>query len=178
MKKTVIFLSVVLLNSLFVSCNKQQSLQSYLIESQEKEGFMSVDVPLSFIQLKTEGVPEEIKESYKSIRKVNLAGLPYKNNEEAYEIEKTLLSSILKNSNSYKSLMRMDVKGMKLAIYCNGDSDSIDEVIAFGHSKEVGVGVARILGKNMNPGKIMEMIEYLKIDLNQFNLQQFNLSFK
>ena len=107
-----------------------------------------------------------------------MIGLPYLNNEAAYEVEKKTLSTILKNSKSYKNLMRMDVKGMKMSVYCNGDSDAIDEVIAFGYSKEVGVGVARILGKNMNPAKIMQMVEYLKIDPKHFNLQQFNLSFK
>ena len=174
MKKTAFMVSAVILSVLCISCNKEQSLQSYLVESQDKSGFMSIDVPLSFIQLKTNEVPNDVKEAYRSIQKVNLVGLPYFNNEAAYEVEKKTLLTILKNSKSYKNLMRMDVKGMKISVYCNGDSDAIDEVIAFGYSKEVGVGVARILGKNMNPAKIMQMVEYLKIDPKEFNFQQFN----
>ena len=182
MKKTVTIISAVILSFLCFSCNNEQSLQSYLVESQEKPNFMSIDVPLSFIKLRTNEVSNEvsneIKEAYKSIQKVNLIGLPYLNNEAAYEVEKKTLSTILRNSKSFKNLMRIDVKGMNMSIYSNGDSDAIDEVIVFGYSEEIGVGVARILGKNMNPAKIMQMVEYLKIDPKHFNLQQFNLSFK
>ena len=182
MKKTVTIISAVILSFLCFSCNNEQSLQSYLVESQEKPNFMSIDVPLSFIKLRTNEVSNEvsneIKEAYKSIQKVNLIGLPYLNNEAAYEVEKKTLSTILRNSKSFKNLMRIDVKGMNMSIYSNGDSDAIDEVIVFGYSEEVGVGVARILGKNMNPAKIMQMVEYLKIDPKHFNFQRFNLSFK
>ena len=72
----------------------------------------------------------------------------------------------------------MDVKGMKMNIYYTGISDAIDEVIAFGYSKEAGVGVARILGENMNPSKIMEMMQNIEMDPSQLNLKQFNLSFE
>ena len=93
---------------------------------------MSIDVPLSFIKLRTNEVSNEvsneIKEAYKSIQKVNLIGLPYLNNEAAYEVEKKTLSTILRNSKSFKNLMRIDVKGMNMSIYSNGDSDAIDEV--------------------------------------------------
>ena len=177
MKKIAFMVSAVILSVLCISCNKEQSLQSYLVESQDKPGFMSIDVPLSFIQLKTNEVPNDIKEAYKSIRKVNLVGLPYLNNEAAYEVEKKTLSTILKNSKSYKNLMRMDVKGMKMSVYCNGDSDAIDEVIAFGYSKEVGVGVARILGKNMNPARILEMMNSIKLDTDMIDLGQFKAIF-
>ena len=44
---------------------------------------------------------------------------------------------------------------------------------AFGYSKKIGVGVARVIGNHMNPTKITQMAEYLKIDPNQLNLQQF-----
>ena len=102
MKKIAIMVSALILSVLCISCNKEQSLQSYLVESQDKPGFMSIDVPLSFIQLKTNEVPNDIKEAYRSIRKVNLVGLPYLNNEAAYKVEKKALSTILKNSKSYR----------------------------------------------------------------------------
>ena len=101
MKKTAFMVSAVILSVLCISCNKEQSLQSYLVESQDKSGFMSIDVPLSFIQLKTNEVPNDVKEAYRSIQKVNLVGLPYFNNEAAYEVEKkTLLTCLLYTSPS------------------------------------------------------------------------------
>ena len=170
MKKTVIILSVL---AIFVSCNQQKTIQTYIVEKQDKPGFMSVDLPMSLIQLNSDKVPLDVKDGYESIKKVNVLGLPYLNNNEAYEIEKKVISLILNNSTLYKKLMKMDMNGMSVSIYYNGDANDINEVIVFGYSKKIGVGVARVIGNHMNPTKITQMAEYLKIDPNQLNLQQF-----
>ena len=170
MKKAVIILSVL---TIFISCNQQKTIQTYIVEKQDKPGFMSVDLPMSLIQLNTDKAPLEVKEAYGSIKKVNVLGLPYLNNNEAYEIEKKAILSILNNSTLYKNLMKMDMNGMRISIYYNGDANDINEVIVFGYSKKIGVGVARVIGNHMNPTKITQMAEYLKIDPNQLNLQQF-----
>ena len=170
MKKAVIVLSVL---AIFISCNQQKTIQTYIVEKQDKPGFMSVDLPMSLIQLNTDKAPLEVKEAYGSIKKVNVLGLPYLNNNEVYEIEKKVILSILNNSTLYKNLMKMDMNGMRISIYYNGDANDINEVIVFGYSKKIGVGVARVIGNHMNPTKITQMAEYLKIDPNQLNLQQF-----
>ena len=170
MKKAVVVLSVL---AIFISCNQQKTIQTYIVEKQDKPGFMSVDLPMSLIQLNTDKAPLEVKEAYGSIKKVNVLGLPYLNNNEAYEIEKKAILSILNNSTLYKNLMKMDMNGMRISIYYNGDANDINEVIVFGYSKKIGVGVARVIGNHMNPTKITQMAEYLKIDPNQLNLQQF-----
>jgi hypothetical protein len=170
MKKAVIILTVL---ALFISCNQQKTIQTYIVEKQDKPGFMSVDLPMSLIQLNSDKVPLDVKDGYESIKKVNVLGLPYLNNNEAYEIEKKAISLILNNSSLYKNLMKMDINGMSVSIYYNGDANDINEVIVFGYSKKIGVGVARVIGNHMNPIKITQMAEYLKIDPNQLNLQQF-----
>ena len=170
MKKAVIILSVL---AIFFSCNQQKTIQTYIVEKQDKPGFMSVDLPMSLIQLNSDKVPLDVKDGYESIKKVNVLGLPYLNNNEAYEIEKKAISLILNNSTLYKKLMKMDMNGMSVSIYYNGDANDINEVIVFGYSKKIGVGVARVIGNHMNPTKITQMAEYLKIDPNQLNLQQF-----
>ena len=170
MKKAVVILTVL---AIFISCNQQKTIQTYIVEKQDKPGFMSVDLPMSLIQLNTDKAPLDVKEAYGSIKKVNVLGLPYLNNNEAYEIEKKTLLSILNNSTLYKNLMKMDMNGMRVSIYYNGDANDINEVIVFGYSKKIGVGVARVIGNHMNPTKITQMAEYLKIDPNQLNLQQF-----
>ena len=170
MKKAVIILSVL---AIFVSCNQQKTIQTYIVENQDKSGFMSVDLPMSLIQLNTDKAPVDVKKTYENIKKVNVLGLPYLNNDKAYEIEKKAISLILNNSTLYKKLMKMDMNGMSISIYYNGDANDINEVIVFGYSKKIGVGVARVIGNHMNPTKITQMAEYLKIDPNQLNLQQF-----
>ncbi|MFY0630950.1 MAG: DUF4252 domain-containing protein [Flavobacteriaceae bacterium] len=177
MKKITTVLSLFVLALLMTSCNNEQSIQSYLVESQGKNGFMTFDIPVNFLDVKSQDVSDDIKEAIKSIRKVNVVALPYQNNEDAYETEKNNLSKILKNSDKYKNLMSVNAKGIKMKIYYAGDADAIDEVIAFGYAKEKGVGIARILGDDMDPSMVMKVIENMKIDGGQLNLKQFNLAF-
>lgn len=170
--------ALLLLVFLINSCKNEKSLQEYLVESQEKTGFITVDIPTSFLQLKSDDVSEEVKATLKSIRKVNVVALPIKGNEQAYEAEKTILKKIFKDHKEYKTLMSMKAKGMHVNIYYTGDTESIDEVIAFGYGKEAGVGVARLLGENMNPAKIIEMMNSVKVDGDSVNLEQFTALFK
>lgn len=178
MKKTHYFFTLLLLVALINSCSQEQSLQSYIVESQEKPGFMAVDLSSSFIQFKTSDVSEDLKETLNSIRKINLIGLPYQKDSSNYENEKETIRTILKNSETYKNLMKMNFEGMNVNLYYTGKTDSIDELILFGYSKEVGVGLARVLGEDMNLGNIMKMMEYIKMDPEMLNLKQFNLSLK
>lgn len=178
MKKTHYFFTLLLLVALINSCSQEQSLQSYIVESQEKPGFMAVDLSSSFIQFKTSDVSEDLKETLNSIRKINLIGLPYQKDSSNYENEKETIRTILKNSETYKNLMKMNFEGMNVNLYYTGKTDSIDELILFGYSKEIGVGVARVLGEDMNLGNIMKMMEYIKMDPEMLNLKQFNLSLK
>lgn len=177
MKNVPKILSLLLLVLMLTSCKNEKSLQGYLVESQDKSGFITVDIPTSFLQLKTEAVSDEVKETLKSIRKVNVVALPIKGNEAAFEVEKLKLKSIFKDNEAYKSLMSLKAQGMNVSIYYTGDTESIDEVIAFGYGNEIGVGVARLLGDNMNPAKIMEMLKDVKLDGDNVNLEQFSAIF-
>jgi hypothetical protein len=177
MKNITKVLSLLLLVLMITSCKNEKSLQGYLVESQEKTGFITVDIPTSFLQLKSEDVSEDVKATLKSIRKVNVVALPIKGNEAAYEVEKATLKELFKDNKEYKSLMSMKAKGMHINLYYTGDTDSIDEVIAFGYGKDAGVGVARLLGDHMNPAKIIEMMNSIKIDGDNVNLKQFSAIF-
>jgi hypothetical protein len=177
MKKTTHILSILFLVVLVSSCKNEKTLQRYLVDSQEKTGFITVDIPTTFLQLKSEDVSSEVKETLESIKKVNVVYLPIKGNEDRYETEKKELKSVFSNDD-YKSLMTMKAKGMHVNVYYTGDTESIDEVIAFGYGKQAGVGVARLLGDNMNPAKIIAMMNTIKIDADNLSLDQFNAIFK
>lgn len=177
MKKLTTILSLILFVAIASSCKNEKSLQQYLVDSQEKTGFVTVDLPTSFLQLKSDDVSEETKTTLKSIRKVNVVYLPIKGNEDTYETEKSTLKNVFTNKD-YKNLMTMKAKEMNVNLYYTGDPESIDEVIAFGYSKEAGVGVARLLGENMNPAKIIEMMNSVKIDGDNVDLKQFSGIFK
>jgi len=173
--KNIIYISLLFLGLLFTSC-KKESLQSYLVESQEKKEFSHISIPSSIIQLSSLAASEEEKKAYESIKKINITGLLANNASEGqYETEKKKLKNILKDSD-YKTLMNFKDKGNNITLYYTGEKDAIDEIIAFGYGEKMGVGVARVLGENMNPAAIMQMLKKTKLDKN--NLSQFKMMFE
>mgnify|MGYP006108531893 CR=1 FL=1 len=178
MKKRTILFSLALLMLLACSCKNEKSLQSYLVDTSGKEGFYTGTLPVSSLLSPKVAVSKEVKETLRSIKKINVAFLKKTtDNSTAYEIEKKKLKSIFKESKTFKSLMSMKAKGMHVNVYYSGDTDAIDEVIAFGYGSEVGVGVARLLGENMNPAKIIETINSMDFEKSSASLKQFSQIF-
>ena len=71
----------------------------------------------------------------------------------------------------------MKLQEMNVHVYFTGKTTSLNEIIAFGYKDGLGVGVARLLGKNMNPANINTMLNKLKIDTNNLNLEQLSAVF-
>ncbi len=173
MKKITTLIVAFLVAFSFTSC-QDESLQAYLVKSQEKTGFITFDVPASILQVKSDDVSEATKATLKTLKKINVVALPANDsNTNEVAAEKAQLEKILK-SDSYKSLIRFTQKGMKVRLYYSGNDDEIDEVVAFGYSDKYGVGIARILGDNMNPSDIMKMVNEVRLDTDKVNLQQFS----
>ncbi|CAL2074859.1 DUF4252 domain-containing protein [Tenacibaculum sp. 190524A02b] len=168
--KYILLLTIVLT----VSC-KKESVQSYIVESKEKQEFLSLDVPKDIIQLKLDNASDEDKEAYNSLRKVNLVMLPYKNTDEAtYQSEKKKIKEIL-NKSSYTRLLNLKKDGMNVVVYYSGEAEAIDEIVALGYGKNIGVGLARVLGDNMNPSRIMNMMKNADIGTDKIDLSQFKM---
>lgn len=145
---------------LVLSCKKDApSLQQYIIESKEKENFMSLDLSTSMINSYLANADDNTKEIAKTLKKINLVGLPIKGNEQQYEREKEKLSNVFKNNKNYKLLMKIKKENIKLNLYYTGETENIKEVIVFGYSNNFGLGVARLLGENIKPEKIIEVIK-------------------
>lgn len=176
MKKLTTICSLVFLVLFASACKNEKSLQSYLVESSGKDGFYTGDLPVGSLLTPKADVSDEVKETIKSIKKINVVFLKKTDDNTAdYEAEKAKLKNIF-TSDEYKSLGSVKAKGMNVKVYYTGNTDSLDEVIAFGYSKEAGVGVARLLGENMNPAKVIEMMNSVKMDAS--NLESFSTIFK
>ncbi len=176
MKKITTLVVALFVALSFTSC-KEESLQGYLVKSQEKSGFITFDVPASVLQIKSDEVSEATKATLNTLKKINIVALP-SNDSNSAEVaaEKAALDKIFKGK-QYKSLMRFTEKNIKVNLLYAGNADEIDEVIAYGYSEKVGVGVARILGDNMNPSDIMKMMSEVKFDGSGVNLKQFSAIF-
>jgi len=155
---------------LTVSCDQHPSLQKYYVDSNENAGFISFDIPASILSLKDENVSKEVKETLKSIKKINFLGFQLKDGNQAeYKIEKQKIKEILKNP-KYQELISVGGK-QSFTIKFLGEDDAIDEVIVFGSDKEKGFALIRILGNKMDPSKMMLLANEIKYDGDKGDLK-------
>ncbi len=157
----------------YTSCNQGPTLQTYYVDNQIKPGFLSVDAPIGLLNIEEVKLTKEQEEAYKSIDKLNILAYRIDNNNKAeYELELANIKTILKNP-KYEELMRggNSVDG-RFKVMFIGEVDNVDELILFGNSDDKGFIVARVLGDDMNAGKIMSLQSVLKdMDFENANLK-------
>ena len=146
------------------SCAKEETLQEFFINSQENENYLSVDIPRSIVTLKDD-VSQETKEAFNSIKKLNILAFKVDDSNKAdYEVEKTKIEKILKYKN-FNDLVRIKHENAHILVKYIGDDDSIDEFIVYASDDQEGFAVARVLGNEMKPVKIVKMMKDIdKID--------------
>lgn len=155
-----------------IACDSHPSLQKYFVDSKENDAFISLDLPASILQLKTEDVSEEVKNTLKTIKKVNFLALQItESNGDLYTSEKEKVKQILKNP-KYKQLMRMNIGNANVSVNYLGEEDSIDEVIFFGAENEKGFAIVRVVGDKMNPSEIMKIAQEIKVDGDTNEIKQ------
>jgi len=145
---------------LLMSCNNNGSLQRYFVDHQEDADFVAVDLATSLLDTdKVQFTPEQ-KEALKSIKKVNFLALPIKeSNKSRFTEEKTAINMIL-NSEKYETLLRFGSNGTKAVLKFQGDEeDHIDEMIVFASNQERGLALVRVLGDDMKPENIAQLMD-------------------
>lgn len=154
-----------------IACNDGKSLQQYYVENAEKPEFISVDFPASMLSLEETDLTAEQKEAYKSLKKLNILAFRVKaDNKENFEAEKAKVKDILKNS-QYEELMKISYGGAKGHVSMIGDDNSIDELVVYGNDDKFGFALIRVLGDEMEPAKILSLVNALQsadLDANQF----------
>lgn len=147
----------------FTSCNQGPTLQTYYVDNELKPGFASFDVPTSFINVENVDMTAEQKEAYNSVDKLNvLTFLKEDTDADEYKLELEKVKTILKDP-KYEELMRGgNSTDGKFVVKFLGEVDNIDELIIFGHANNKGFMIARILGDDMNAGKLMSLSSVLE----------------
>lgn len=144
------------------ACTSTQSLQEYYVDNSENPNFLSVDLPVSLLNMEKADLTKAQKDALESLRKLNvLAFKKTDDNVEEFKMEKAKVMSILKN-NKFNELMKMNTSYGKATITYLGDDDAIDEVVIYGDNEDKGFLLVRILGDNMNPTKIAQFIQALQ----------------
>jgi hypothetical protein len=146
----------------FFSCSSTKSLQEYYVDNSENPNFISFDVSTSILNLDKADLSATQKEAFEALNKLNILAFKKTNeNIEEYKAEKTKVNAILKNE-KYTQLMKMNTSYGKATIKYLGDEDAIDEVIIYGDSKDKGFALIRVLGDNMNPVHMTQLLQALQ----------------
>jgi hypothetical protein len=144
------------------SCETKPTLQKYFVKNTESADFVAVDIAPSVINIDKAKLTLDEKAALASFDKMNI--LAYKTDSthfEKYDQEIKEVKSLLKNQN-YQQLMKVGSGPDGAAIYFVGDETHIDEFVVLASKKENGFAVVRVLGNDMNPTHVLNMVQLLR----------------
>ncbi|SFF26900.1 DUF4252 domain-containing protein [Flavobacterium xueshanense] len=168
---------IALIISLFlISCNSEPTLQKYFVENTENKNFVALDVSPDILNVDKTKLSVAQIDALKSFDKMNvLAFRLNETNKAEFETERAKVDLILKDK-KYQQLMKFGSGKEGASVSFVGTDEHIEEFVFYANKKENGFAVVRILGKDMNPTSVMNMISVLQqsnIDLEQLKpLQQ------
>lgn len=161
MKKATHFIGLLTV-FLLMACSSTQSLQEYYVDNAENPDFISLDLPASILNLEGANLSATQREALQSLRKLNiLAFKKTTSNAQTYKVEKARVNEILKDD-AFVELIKLNSEYGKGVIKYLGDEDAIDEVVIFGNSDDKGFAVIRVLGTNMNPAHIIQLLQAIQ----------------
>ncbi|AUC81034.1 DUF4252 domain-containing protein [Lacinutrix sp. Bg11-31] len=153
-----------------VSCKDEASIQNYFVEHQDLPEFLTIDLSAKMIDISKVELNEEEKVVYNSFEKVNILAYKAKDvSKENYTQELEKVKTIFKNK-KYSELMEFSDNGMKFRVNTIGDDDAVDEFLVLASSNEFGFAVVRVLGDDMKPEKLYQLISQMQnadVDGNQ-----------
>lgn len=160
----------IIISLVLTSCTGEPTLQKYFVENSEKKDFLVLDVSSSIINIDKSKLTTDQKTALGSFDKMNILAFKLdEKNKASYDMESQKVSEILKGKD-YQELMKVGSGKDAASISYIGDDDHINEFILFAKKKDNGFAVVRILGNDMNPNNIMNMLSLLKsanVDMDQ-----------
>ena len=154
---------IILIGVLFVCrCETKPTLQKYYVKNTESADFVSVDLAPSVINTENIKLTPDEKAALASFDKMNI--LAYKTDStqtEKFDQEIKEVKALLKDD-SYQQLMKVGSGSDGAAVYFVGDEAHIDEFVVLASKKENGFALVRVLGNDMNPTHVLNMLQLLK----------------
>jgi hypothetical protein len=168
--KIALFIITLLTSLFFGSCKTEPTLQKYFVENTENKDFIALDISSNILNIDKSKLTVSQNEALHSFDKMNVLAFKLNDKNKAqFETERAKVNLILKDT-MYQQLMKFSSGKQGASVSYVGADDHISEFIFFANKKDVGFAVIRVLGKDMNPTNIMNMISVLKeskIDLEQ-----------
>tara|TARA_B110000285_G_scaffold233054_1_gene305736 strand:+ start:2907 stop:3374 length:468 start_codon:yes stop_codon:yes gene_type:complete len=136
----------------------------------EDASFLIINLPFQLESLFDQDLSEQEQMIVSSIEKLNLLlYLPKEKQKEKYEKELVTISQIL-TQKRYQHLM--DFRAFEKAegsLLFEGSTDAVEEGIVFLKIGKKGFSVLRILGSDINPASLMNLVK--KVDLKLLKKQ-------
>lgn len=168
--KSILFIGTLLISLVFGSCNSEPSLQKYFVENTENKDFIALDISSNILDVDKAKLTVAQSEALRSFDKINILAFKLNDkNQSQFEAERTKVNLILKDP-KYQQLMKFSSGKQGASVTYVGTDDHISEFVFFANKNDAGFAVVRVLGKDMNPTNIMNMISVLKeskIDMEQ-----------
>lgn len=168
--KVVLFIIALLSSLIFGSCNSEPTLQKYFVENSENKDFVALDISSNILNVDKAKLTLVQKEALESFEKINVLAFKLNDkNKSQFETERAKVNLILKKP-MYQQLMKFGSGKQGASVSYIENGDHINEFVVFANKNDAGFAVIRVLGKDMNPTRIMNMISVLKeskIDLEQ-----------
>lgn len=168
MKKLILIFTAIIA----VSCSKEQTLQKYFVENSESSEFVALDLGSSIINTEKVKLTDVEKDALESFEKLNV--LAYKKDSldvsgAKYLKEKEKVANLLKDD-KYEQLVKFGNSKGGASVYMMGEGENIDEVVIFANEAESGFVVARVLGDDMTPNNVLNIVDVIRkadIDVEQ-----------
>lgn len=162
---------IAFLTALFLgSCNSEPTLQKYFVENTENKNFIALDISSNILDIDKTKLTAAQNEALHSFEKINVLAFKLNDKNKAqFESERAKVNLILKDA-KYQQLMKFGSGKQGASVSYIGTDDHISEFVFFANKNDTGFAVVRVLGKDMNPTNIMNMISVIKeskIDLEQ-----------
>jgi len=168
--KLILFIITLLGSLVFGSCNSEPTLQKYFVENTENKDFIALDISSNILNVDKTKLTVAQSEALHSFDKMNVLAFKLNDkNKVQFETERAKVNLILKDK-MYQQLMKFSSGKQGASVSYVGADDHINEFVFFANKNDAGFAVIRVLGKDMNPTNIMNMISVLKeskIDLEQ-----------
>ncbi len=170
------FLTLLLIAVLFAACEQKPTLQKYFVEKSENKDFIQLDISPSILNVATDSLTADQKAALESFDKINVLAFRLdEKNKGNFEAERNKVASILKDE-KYQELMHFGKGKEGGSVSYVGTDESIEEFVIFANAKESGFAVVRVLGNDMQPDDVLNMVSVLqnsKMDMEQLKpLQQ------
>jgi hypothetical protein len=168
--RVILFLTTLLVGLVFGSCKSEPTLQKYFVENTENKDFIALDLSSNILDVNQTKLSLTQKEALHSFDKMNVLAFKMNGkNQVQFEEERAKVNLILKDT-IYQQLMKFGSGKQGASVSYVGSDDHIKEFVFFANKNDAGFAVVRVLGKDMNPTNIMNMISVLKeskVDLEQ-----------